>query len=494
MTNRRTIALALTLVVAGSFAFPSTAASLFAGPTDQIGDEIELAPSSDYAYLDADDELVVDLSPTNPDLDAEGVNADGRTTIQDVFRIRYDGSQYAHVWLTHGSDAVTFAVDGQPIQSEANNVTLAPNESVAVSLTVDTTGRADGFVDDITIHSLVAEPETVAADTGGGNTGGADTADTSETPSIDGFAKRVTAPTEHSRRFVLLSGDPGSTEFNASRLALDPSGALTLDRISTTSENRSYSLTADTSGVGAAESVVVDAGAEPLGAVQMTVDSGTISGATMEFSAAKSFVAEREVEMANLAVYRYADGSLTELDTTATGERDNRLTFEAETPGFSTFVVAVKHPQLALSDADLSATTVAPGERVTVTASVSNNGTLAGNRTLTVRVNDEIAATRTVEVAPGATETVTVPVVRNETGEYTVSVDGVETGSFTVVAEDTPQTATVTETTAPPSTASATDTPVAEPGGFGLESLLGLVGLLAILAMVLVLARRTPGP
>lgn len=489
MTDRRTIALALTLVVAGSFAFPSAAASLFAGPTDQIGDDVELAPSSDYAYLDADDELVVDLSPTNPDLDAEGVNAGGRTTIQDVFRIRYNGSQYAHVWLTHGSDAVTFAVDGQPIQSEANNVTLAPNESVAVSLTVDTTGRADGFVDDITIHSLVAEPETVPADTGS-----ADTADTSETPSIDGFAKRVTAPTEHSRRFVLLSGNPGSTEFNASRLALDPSGALTLDRISTTSENRSYSMTADTSGVSAAESVVVDAGAEPLGAVQMTVDSGTISGATMEFSAAKSFVAEREVEMANLAVYRYADGSLTELNTTTTGERDDRLTFQAETPGFSTFVVAVKHPQFAVSDADLSATTVAPGERVTVTASVSNNGTLAGNRTLTVRVNDEIAATRTVEVAPGATETITVPVVRNETGEYTVSVDGVERGSFTVVAEDTPQTATAAETTAPPSTASATGTPVAEPGGFGLESLLGLVGLLAILAMVLVLARRTPGP
>jgi len=491
VTNRRTIALVLTLVIAGTFAFPSAASSLLAGPTDQIGDGVELAPSSDYAYLDADDELVVDLSPANPDLDAEGVNADGRTTIRDVFRVRYNGSQYAHVWLTHGSDAVTFAVDGQPIQSETNNVTLAPNESVAVSLTVDTTGRADGFVDDITVHSLVAEPETDDASSGGADLS---SADTSETVSIDGFRKQVLA-TNTTREFNVRNGGPGqSIEFNASRLALYPSGDLTLDRITTTSENRSYSVTANTSGVGTAESAVVDAGAEPLGSVKMTIDSGTISGATMEFSASKSFVADREVEMADLAVYRYADGSFTELDTTATGERDNRLTFEAETPGFSTFVVAVKRPQLAVSDADLSATTAAPGEPVTVMASVSNSGTLAGNRTVTVRVNDEIAATRTVEVAPGTTETVTAPIVRNETGEYTVSVDGVESGSFTVVAEDTPQTATATETSAPPSTDSATDTPVAEPGGFGLESLLGLVGLLAILAMVLVLARRTPRP
>jgi len=485
--NRRTLALAITLVLAGTFAFPSAASPLFAGPTDQLGDDVALAPSSDYAYLDADDELVVDLSPSNPDIDGEGVNADGRTTIGDVFRVRYNGSRYAHVWLTHGSDAVTFAVDGEPIQSEANNVTLAPNESVAVSLTVDTTGRVDGFVDDITIHSRVAEPAT--AD-GGTNEVAADTA--TETASVDGFATRVVAPTEDSRRFTALSAEPGaSTEFDAGPLALLSGGNLTLDRLAVTSPERSYTVRATATDPGDAGAAVVDAGAEPLGAVRMTVAAGNVSAATMSFSAAPSFVADRGIETAHLAVYRYADGSLSELDVTATGDRDGRVTFDAETPGFATFVVALERPRLAVDDAALSAGTVAPGEPVSVTASVSNTGSRAGNRTVTVRVDSEIAAERTVEVAPGSTAEISVPVVRDEPGEYTVSVDGVETGSFTVAAAD----ATATETTsATATTDSPTEPPVAEPGGFGLESLLGLVGLLAILAVVLVLARRTPRP
>ncbi|SFP28325.1 PGF-pre-PGF domain-containing protein [Halolamina pelagica] len=483
----------ITLVLAGTFAFPSAASPLFAGPSDRLGDDVALAPSSDYAYLDADDELVVDLSPANPDLEGDGVNADGRTTIRDVFRIRYNGSQYAHVWLTHGSDAVTFAADGQPIQSETNNVTLAPNESVAVSLTVDTTGSTDGFVDDITIHSRVAEPVTADADT-------------ALTAGVEAFSKRSVAPTEHSRRFTVLSAEPGSTtEFNASRLALDSAGELTLDRLSTTSPDRSYSVTAETTNVGEAESVVVEAGAEPLGAVRMTVNTGNVSGATMEFSVPATYFDDRDIDPENLAVYRAADGTLTELDVAMTGERDGRLTFESETSEVTTFVIAVKRPRIAVADADLSATTVAPGEPVTVTASVSNTGSLAGERTVTVRIDEDVAAVRTVGVAAGATETVAFPVVRNETGEYTVTVDGVETGTFSVAAEDAGSETGTDDTTespvstdgateSPASTDSATESPVAEPGGFGLQSLLGLVGLLTLLAVVLVLARRTPRP
>ncbi|MFD1527144.1 DUF1102 domain-containing protein, partial [Halolamina salina] len=69
--NRRTLTLVVAFVVAGTLAFPSAAAPLFGGQTDQVGNDVVLAPSSDYAYLDGDGELVVDLSASNPALDGD---------------------------------------------------------------------------------------------------------------------------------------------------------------------------------------------------------------------------------------------------------------------------------------------------------------------------------------------------------------------------------------------------------------------------------------
>ena len=478
--NRRTLTLVVVLVIAGTLTFPSAAAPLFDGPVDSLGSNVSLAPSSDYTYLDADDELVVDLSASNPHLDSEGVNPDSRTTIDDVFRVQYNGSQYAHVWLTHGSDTVTFAVDGEPIQSQANNVTLAPNESVPVSMTVDTTDGVDGgLVDGITIHSRVAEPEPEPADDQADDDGG--------------FATQSRAPSERSREFRALSTEPGQpVEFGTAPLELDRVGeaTLTFDGLSATSPNRSFSVTADTAGTGAARSLVADAGAEPLGAVRMTVTEGNVSRATMRFSVSESYFESRSVDLANLTVYRHSDGELSQLPVTATGERDGRLTFEAGTPGFSTFVVAAQRPRLELADTTVEPTTVEPGEAVAVNATISNTGTAAGERTVAVAVDGTVVAERTVTVQAGENETLSVLVVRNETGEYAVSVDDTDAGTFSVAAEST-------ATQAPndtPSTDRATETPVGEASGFGLRPLAGLLGLLIAVAATLLLARRTPRP
>ncbi|WP_053947932.1 PGF-pre-PGF domain-containing protein [Halolamina sediminis] len=482
--NRRTLTLAIAFVVAGTLAFPSAAAPLFDGPTDQLGSDVELAPSSDYAYLDGDDELVVDLSPSNPAIDGEGVNADGRTTIGDVFRVRYNGSRYADVWLTHGSDAVTFAVDGQPIESPENNVTLAPNESAAISLTVDTTGGAvDGLVDDITIHARVAEPEEQAEE---------------NDDEIDGVSTLSSAPSGDSRKFTSLSAEPGKpVNFDTSRLPLDrvDGEALTFDGLSVTSPDRTFSVIAEATEAGEAQSSVVDDGADPLGAVRMTVRSGNVSNATMRFSAPPSYFRAQNVDPANLAVYRHSDGELSRVPVTATGERDGRLTFEAVTPGFSTFIVAVDRPRLSVTDASLDTNAVAPGEPATVSAAVVNDGTLAGERTVRVTVDGTVAAERTVAVPPGERETVSVPIVRNETGEYAVAVAGSEAGTVRVVAEErSTAVPSETATASAASTAQPTQSPVGEASGFGLRALAGLVGLLVIVAATLLLARRTPQP
>ncbi|MFC6737436.1 CARDB domain-containing protein, partial [Halolamina salina] len=138
---------------------------------------------------------------------------------------------------------------------------------------------------------------------------------------------------------------------------------------------------------------------------------------------------------------------------------------------------------------------VAPGEAVTVNATVANDGTLAGERTVRVTVNGTVAAERTVAVSPGESETVSVPIVRNTTGEYAVAVDGNEVGTFRVMTETSATPASSdAEAASPASTAERTQSPIGEASGFGLRALVGLVGLLTIVAVTLALARRTPQP
>jgi hypothetical protein len=492
--NRPTLALVIALLFAGTLAFPSAAAPLPDGPTDQLGENVSLTPSSDYAYLDADNELVVDVSPSNPALEAEGVNPDSVTSFDDVFRVRYEGSGAAHVWVRHDAEAVTFTVDGRPVGSEANNVTLGPNESVGLSMTVDTTAAGvDDVVGDISVDTKVAEgPSRAEGSSRAGTKADAEPDDTTIR------ATRSVARTADSRSFTALATEPGErVAFDAGNLQLDRVGdqTLTFDGLSVSSGERSFALTAAVADGGQGRSTVADAGAETLGAVRVTRDAGNVTGAILRFSVSSAYFEARGVDPANLTVYRYTDGSISPLPLTMTDERDGRVTFAAETPGFSTFVVAVDRPRFSI-DAGLDATTVASGEAVTVTTTVSNTGTLDGDRTVSVAVDGAVVAERTVTVPAGESRTVDVPVVREGTGTYSVTVDGVEAGSVEVVSATT-ATPTPSEDgsdTSTPTTDRGTPGPVEEPSGFGLRSLLGLVGLLIVVAATLSLARRTPRP
>ncbi|WP_179204566.1 DUF1102 domain-containing protein [Halobacterium hubeiense] len=438
-------------------------------------------PSSDYARLD-DGELVVDLSAANPD--AEGVNDDAVTGIEDVFRVRYNGSRYAHVWITHDSDAVTFYADGAPVQSQATNVTLAPNATVAVGMRVDTTGEtADGLINKITVHARAADPADVASGASvTGNTG---------TPLAEDSTVQTRALTETSRRFTVFGADAGeTTTFDASRLVLDgAAGVLALDEVDVASTGGSVSVDVEAAGTAASSSRVAQRGAAPLGAVTVTDRLDSAGRATLRFSAPVGYFEERGVAPANLTVYRDDGGDLSKLAVVTTGERGGRLHFEAETPGFSTFVVAADRARLRVANATLESASAAPGEAVTVMANVSNAGNIAGERTVAVAVGGTVVAEPTVEVSASETATLTARVARNVTGEYAVTVGGVEAGTLAVATGNQTDGAAAAQSAGEPATA---DEPVREPAGFGLTEVLGLVALLAVVAASLALARRTP--
>ncbi|MCX6006039.1 MAG: hypothetical protein NTZ34_02110, partial [Chloroflexi bacterium] len=92
----------------------------------------------------------------------------------------------------------------------------------------------------------------------------------------------------------------------------------------------------------------------------------------------------------------------------------------------------VSLPTVSVRSASLSATRVAPGTPITVTADVVNTGTVNGSGSIKVYVNGELENSQGVTVNSGSSTPVTFNVSRNEPGTYSVYVGGTNAGSFTV--------------------------------------------------------------
>ncbi|MFC7069035.1 PGF-pre-PGF domain-containing protein [Halobaculum lipolyticum] len=517
--KRLAAALAL-LALSGALVFPSAAAPFALTQSDRIAQDVALVPGSgpngDYAYLDEDDELVVDLTASNPNLagDVEGVNPDGVTTLADVFRVRYNGSRYAHVWITDESDAVTFTVDGQPIDSESSNVTLGPNESVAVGVVVDTTGgTADGLLDAIEVNARVADPET-AIDTGSrrssDSTGGA----------ADGMSIQQSAPSGTERSVEIRDADESAT-VDLGSMSMDGSENVTLDELDLTAGGDTVALDLAAVAPNASGSGTSTIGVEPLAAVEVTeADAGSVDAATLRFSVSPDYLAERGVAPAELAVFRTSDGETSALPVRVVGARDDgRVVFEADTPGFSTFTVAASRPSVGVAEASLSASSIDRNDTATVTARVVNEGRANGTRTVTLTLDGAPVAERTVALGPNETTTVTFEVAPGAAGTYDVAVDGTAAGTLVVSDADGSAdaasdagTAASTEAavgtpagTAAPTGSSgdeaigsedgedqplATAEPVEEPAAVGLPAVGGLALAAALLVAALALVRR----
>lgn len=96
-----------------------------------------------YASFDEDDTLQITL---------DRVNDDAVTTVENVFTIQNAGTQPVSVYITDGSDAVTFEADGSSVESAADAVRLGVGDDASVSLTIDTTGDTSGqLLTDVTV-------------------------------------------------------------------------------------------------------------------------------------------------------------------------------------------------------------------------------------------------------------------------------------------------------------------------------------------------------
>jgi hypothetical protein len=89
---------------------------------------------------------------------------------------------------------------------------------------------------------------------------------------------------------------------------------------------------------------------------------------------------------------------------------------------------------ITVQTAAISSTKVSPGEKVDITATVSNKGTANGATKVTLYINGQEVESKGITLASGQSEPVHFFVTQNDPGTYSVQVGGVSAGSFTVDA------------------------------------------------------------
>jgi len=87
-------------------------------------------------------------------------------------------------------------------------------------------------------------------------------------------------------------------------------------------------------------------------------------------------------------------------------------------------------PTLIVANLSISPTTVSPGEKLTISATVSNVGA-QGTYVVELKVNGVVEATQSVTLSQNQSTTVSFTVSKDQPGTYQVELDGLK-GSFTV--------------------------------------------------------------
>ena len=513
-TVRRTLVLAALVAAAGGLAF-ATGAAVVDGPADTFAEE-RLAvqpvdgPNGAYAYLNDDDEIVVDVSGSNPKLPSEfeGVNPGTLASADGVFTITYTADEYARVWIEHPEENVTFVVDGESIEGASNNVTLGPDETVAVGLEVDARGAVAGTQlggDDFDIRAQVADPESVDPP---------DTED--EADGGDGASTAVSSPVPTRRQFQGsgLSRGEGVT-FDAGAMEI-VGGDVTLDRVrieSATGGDVAFETVGRPEPFASAGPLNDSRGAVPRGYFEFdhAFTGEDVSRVRFSVSVDRDYLNETGADPDDISLYRRSEsapGGWERLETERVDPAvrrlldlpEDRVHVTAPTDEFSVFAVATDRARIRATDASLDRGTVDAGESAVVRATVANEGRDDGARDVTLTADGEPLATQRVELDPGESATVAFEAAFDEPGEYDIAVDDASAGTLSVgdPAGDGggDDSASVGGETDDGDAAESGDVqpgqPTEEPSGIDLSNLAGLLVFVAIVLTAVALVRRMP--
>lgn len=162
---------------------------------DYVHEQIVLSPADGpngvYAVQSGGGEVELLLTNANPAIDGSGVPDEALTPLDRVLTVAYTGKTHAYVWFSDDANSITFFRGEnveETVEGRANGITLAPNQTVAIGILVDTRGDHDvSRVSSFTVNAELIDSESGAdgdattgrptetppkPDTGPGSTGG----------------------------------------------------------------------------------------------------------------------------------------------------------------------------------------------------------------------------------------------------------------------------------------------------------------------------------
>jgi PGF-pre-PGF domain-containing protein/PGF-CTERM protein len=340
---------------------------------------------------------------------------------------------------------------------DRTTVTLQPGNTTDITLTRATSEGLVGGDETLTVRSEQdAENVTITVDpdetppiapppsSGGGGGGGGGGEPITEQPTDDetnGTATNGTATngTDTPNRLGVTESQPivTSERFGLSQVRF----ATTSNIVAITWEGTEFngSVTATTFARTPANVSAVPGAMATVSRVTVPADIANTS-AIVEQRVARERLNEIDADVADLQVYRYADGAWAPVPTTVSETSGEEVIVESEVPGFSYLAVsAVSEPTAAID----APATVTAGERVTLDGDASTDE--YGNLTA-------YEWTLNGESLSGETATTTVETAGEVTVELEVTNDAGETNTATTTiaveaAPGTTETATGTETT-----------------------------------------------
>jgi len=146
--------------------------------------------------------------------------------------------------------------------------------------------------------------------------------------------------------------------------------------------------------------------------VRVDERTGTVDRATLRFGVDRAYLDATGLSADELRMFRYDAGERSELDLAVVDRDADRIVVEAETPGFSTFVVAAdaavgtESPDRRSTEAEPTTETTVPADPPTRTvgAGSERDGTPAEPSTDTPGAPDDVDATPAVGTDPPVAE------------------------------------------------------------------------------------------
>ncbi|MFB6190934.1 MAG: PGF-pre-PGF domain-containing protein [Candidatus Nanohaloarchaea archaeon] len=139
--------------------------------------------------------------------------------------------------------------------------------------------------------------------------------------------------------------------------------------------------------------------------IEPNITGEEITSATFEFTVEKDWISDNDIKRSTVALQRYDSGWET-LDTSETGENSSHVTYEATSPGFSSFAITGQSrdtSQITVQDVQVASSNVSAGEQFTVEVQVENTGSKRGSRTVELSVgNRTLSRDVTLNAGEGA--------------------------------------------------------------------------------------------